>query len=193
MNKSKKTALIAIMSVMLIIISACSQSQFDAEYDWPAPEFSFINQDNEQFSSDDLQGKVWLANFIFTNCETVCPPMTANMSKLQTEIKNEELDVQLVSFSVDPERDTPEALTEYATKFNVDHSNWNMLTGYDETEIKRIAKSFKTLAEQEEGTDQFIHATGIYLIDAEGTIVKSYNGLSVPYESIMEDLKALTK
>lgn len=178
----------------LLALTACNQPKFEATYDWPMADFTAVNQDNEQIQLSDMKGKIWLANFVFTNCETVCPPMTANMAKLQRQMTEKKIEgVDIVSFSVDPGRDTPETLKEFASKFQADHSNWQFVTGYKADDIKRIAKSFKTLAEAEPGTDQFIHSTKIFLINEEGIIVKGYNGLEVPYEEIISDLKALTK
>lgn len=208
----KKLYITLILVVSFTILSACTQSQqqtetqsqtqtqtqtqtqsnFQAEYDWVLPDFSFINQDNELVGKSDLQGKVWLANFVFTNCDTVCPPMTASMSKLQQLMVEEDVNAEIVSFSVDPERDTPEALKDFASKFEADHTNWHFLTGYEQEEVKKLAKSFKTLAQAEEGTDQFTHSTKIFLINKDGIIVKGYNGLEVPFEEIIADLKALS-
>ncbi|WP_374724445.1 SCO family protein [Calidifontibacillus erzurumensis] len=186
-------AMIFAMIFSLLALSSCGKPKFEATYDWPMKEFSYINQDKKQVSLADLKGKVWLANFIFTNCETVCPPMTANMARLQQKMAEEKIDAQIVSFSVDPERDTPETLKEFANKFQADFSNWHFLTGYSEEETKELAKAFKTLAEAEPGTDQFFHSTKIFLINEDGIIVKGYNGLDVPYDEIISDLKALTK
>lgn len=177
----------------LLALTACNQPKFEAQYDWPMVDFSYINQDDEQISLSDLKGKVWLANFVFTNCDTVCPPMTANMARLQQQMAEEDLNAEIVSFSVDPQRDTPETLKEFAGKFQADFSNWNFLTGYTAEDIKGLAKAFKTLAEAEPGTDQFIHSTKIFLINQDGIIVKGYNGLEVPYDEIISDLNALTK
>ncbi len=82
-------------------------------------------------SLDNLKGKWWIADFIFTNWTTVCLPMTNNKSILQRKLKDNNLDVQLVSFSVDPDFDSPEVLKEYAEQYGVDFSNWSFLTGYD--------------------------------------------------------------
>lgn len=164
---------------------------FEAEYDWILPDFSYVNEDGEQVSKTDLLGEAWLANFVFTNCSTVCPPMTANLAKVQGMMKEAGLNNRIISFSVDPERDTPEVLKEFAGRFQLDLETWDFLTGYEQEEVKELAKSFKTLAEPEEGTDQFIHSTKIFLINEDGTIVKGYNGLQVPVEEIISDLKAL--
>lgn len=184
---------VILVVLSLLALTACNQPKFEAQYDWPMADFSYTNQDNEKIGLSDLKGKVWLANFVFTNCDTVCPPMTANMAKVQQQMAEEDINAEIVSFSVDPKRDTPETLKEFAGKFQADFSNWNFLTGYTEEDIKVLAKSFKTLAESEPGTDQFIHSTKIFLINEDGIIVKGYNGLEVPYDEITSDLKALTK
>ncbi|NSL51637.1 SCO family protein [Calidifontibacillus erzurumensis] len=186
-------AMVFAMIFSLLALSSCGKPKFEATYDWPMKDFSYINQDEKQVSLADLKGKVWLANFIFTNCDTACPPMTANMARVQQKMAEEKIDAQIVSFSVDPSRDTPETLKEFAGKFQADFSNWHFLTGYTEEEIKDLAKAFKAPAEADPGSDQFLHSTKIYLINQDGIIVKGYNGLDVPYDEIISDLKALTK
>lgn len=196
MNLKKWRIQLGVLLVVfsLVALTACGQPKFEATYDWPMVDFSFTNQDNQQIGLEDLKGKVWLANFVFTNCDTVCPPMTANMARLQKQMADEKINAEIVSFSVDPTRDTPQNLKEFASKFQADHSNWNFLTGYTEEDIKALAKtSFKTLAEAEPGSDQFIHSTKIFLINQDGIVVKGYNGLEVPYDEIISDLKAITK
>jgi protein SCO1/2 len=168
-----------------------TSSGFQAQYDWVLPDFQYVNQDGKEIGKEDLLGEAWLANFVFTNCTTVCSPMTANMAKVQRKLKEAGLDNNMVSFSVDPERDTPPVLKEFAAKFEADLSHWHFLTGYQQEEVSTLAKAFKTLAENEEGTDQFIHSTKIFLIDKDGTIVKGYDGLDVPFEEIVADLQAL--
>ncbi len=83
---------------------------------------------------------VWVANFyLLTSCETVCPPMSGSYAaKLQKMAKDEGLDVRFVSFSVDPEVDTPLKMKDYATKFGADFSNWDFLTGYKQAEIEKV-------------------------------------------------------
>ncbi|MGX1264498.1 protein SCO1/2 [Rossellomorea marisflavi] len=145
-------------------------------------------------SLDDLKGKVWIADFIFTNCETVCPPMTFNLTKLQKDLKDEGVeDYRIVSFSVDPENDTPEKLTEYIGNFEANTDKWDLLTGYEFDKIKNLAeKSFKSVVANVSDSDQKIHGTSFYLVDQEGTVVKTYSGNSdVPYDEMVSDIKAL--
>ncbi|MHA6252040.1 SCO family protein [Oceanobacillus sp. CAU 1775] len=160
-------------------------------------EFEFTNQDNEPFALDDLKGDYWIANMIFTNCDTVCLPMTANMKNLQDQMAEEGFDnVQLVSFSVEPDYDTPEILKEYGESYGADFSNWNFLTGYDFQTIKEISiKTFKSLlAEAPEGTDQVTHGVSFFLVNPEGTVIKNYDGVrSASMETIMNDLRKLNE
>lgn len=104
-----------LLLLSIVLLAACGKTIPDAK-NWPVDDFTFTDQNGQSFGLSDLKGKVWVADFIFTNCETVCPPMTANMAKLQDMVKEEGLDVEFVSFSVDPEVDTPEKLKEYAKK-----------------------------------------------------------------------------
>ncbi|MED0654691.1 SCO family protein [Anoxybacillus geothermalis] len=181
-----------LLLLSIVLLAACGKTIPDAK-NWPVDDFTFTDQNGQSFGLSDLKGKVWVADFIFTNCETVCPPMTANMAKLQDMVKEEGLDVEFVSFSVDPEVDTPEKLKEYAKKFNADLSNWHFLTGYSQEEIETFArKNFKAIVQKPKQGDQVIHGTDFYLVDQQGKIVKYYSGISnVPYEEIIKHIKAL--
>lgn len=190
----KKVYTILMFAFVIIIASGCGNSGLKDAKNYPIEDFTFTNQDGEPVSKADLKGKVWVANFIFTSCADVCPPMTANMAKLQEMIKDEELkDVEIISFSVDPAVDNPETLKDYGKKFNVDFSNWSFLTGYTQEEIENFAlESFKTLVKKPESGDQVIHGTDFYLVDQNGDMRKYYTGLKeVPFDQIIEDIKAL--
>src|SRR5699024_8131772 len=112
----KKRFLIAFLLLLSVLLAACGKGEIesnlsDNEDDLKTVEdFTFTNQDNEEVSLDDLKGKWWIADFIFTNCEDVCIPMTYNMQQLQMKLAEEGLDAELISFSVDPDFDTPEVL-----------------------------------------------------------------------------------
>ena len=177
----------------LLLLSACNNTKIPNAKNWPIDDFTFIDQNGRSFGLKNLKGKVWVADFVFTNCKTVCPPMTANMVKLQRMAKKEKLDVEFVSFSVDPEIDKPEMLKQYASKFHADLSNWHFLTGYSQKEIEAFAqKNFKTIVQKPQRGDQVIHGTDFYLLDQNGNIVQSYNGWSdVPYEQILKHIKIL--
>ena len=175
-----------------ILLSGCTEKPtFQGEYEWELQDFRAITQDGKSVGKEDYIGEAWVANFIFTNCSTVCLPMTANMATLQQKLTEADVNFKMVSFSVDPERDTEKVLKEYGEKYEADYDTWSFLTGYTQEDVQAIAKNFKTLAQKEEGTDQITHGTKIFLINREGMIVKGYNGLDVPYDEIISDLKVL--
>ncbi|MFD1363632.1 SCO family protein [Lentibacillus salinarum] len=179
--------------LLTLFLAACGE-EIETNMSEEVSDFEFTTQDTETLSNDDLKGKWWVADFVFTNCTTVCPPMTSNMAHLQQKMKENNLDAQLVSFSVDPERDTPEALKEYAQNFQADLSNWTFLTGYDFQTIKEFSiKSFKSLLKKPpEGSDQVTHGTSFFLINPEGKVIKQYNGTqSEEMQKIADDLKVV--
>ncbi len=187
---------ISLIGMMLVLLlSACgNNSGVKDPLNWPLDDFTFTDHNGEQLGKKDLKGKVWVADFIFTNCTTVCPPMTHNMTKLQQMAKDEKIEnIEFVSFSIDPEVDTPEVLKDYGGKFDLDFSNYHFLTGYDQTFIETFAgENFKTYVKKPENEDQVIHQTYFYLVDQEGTIMKYYSGANdVPFADIINDIKAL--
>lgn len=181
---------LALVLVSSLILAGCGQIKDSVS--WEIEDFNFTNQNNEEVALNDLKGDVWLADFVFTNCTTVCLPMMANMTELQKQLKEEDLDVRIVSFSVDPEVDTPEVLKSYAENYGADLSSWDLLTGYVPEKIDQFAKnSFKTVAQKPEDNDQVVHGTSFYLVDREGVVRKFYNGLNPPTEEIIGDIEIL--
>lgn len=95
------------------------------------PEFSLIERSGRTVTLSELRSKVWVTNFIYTNCPDTCPIQSAQMKELQAEFKKQK-DLRLLSITVDPERDTPEVLSEYAKSFEADPERWLFLTGEKE-------------------------------------------------------------
>ncbi|WP_078550585.1 SCO family protein [Litchfieldia alkalitelluris] len=170
----------------LCLLSACKSNE-------QAMNFEFTDQDGSAFGSSNLEGKVWVANFIFTNCNTVCPPMTAHMAKLQQMLEDEGVQAELVSFTVDPEVDNPDTLKSFANNFDADFANWHFLTGYSQKEIEDFAKeNFATLVRKPADQEQVMHGTSFYVVDQNGNLVESYSGVEdTPYEDIIEKIKEL--
>ena len=102
------------------------------------PDFSLVERSGRQATLSDLQGKIWIADFIYTNCPDTCPIQSAQMKEIQAEFIAEK-DLRLVSITVDPERDTPKILSEYAHRFGADSERWLFLTGEKEA-IYRLAQ-----------------------------------------------------
>lgn len=180
-----------------LFLAACGSKEIESNMSKDVADFEYTTQDNESLGLSDLEGKWWVADFIFTNCTTVCLPMTSNMQKLQEMLAEEDLpDVQLVSFSVDPDHDSPEVLQEYAEDYGADLNNWHFLTGYDFDTIKEFSiKSFQSLVQEPQpGDDQVTHGTRFYLVNPEGEIVKHYSGTETEeLDNILEDLKVVAK
>lgn len=196
----KKQLGVVIMLFSILVLGACSNYKFKPTTSYEVQDFEFTNHRGEQVSLDSLKGKPWLAMFIFTNCTTICSPMTYNMSEIQQILVDKGVeDYNIVAFSVDPERDTPEVLTEYLSRYSVpDESKWHLLTGYDQTFIEQFGlKSFKSFIKAPaEGDDQVIHMNTFYIVDETGTAVKNYTGYSddeygVPIDTIAIDLQTL--
>ncbi|MRH41871.1 redoxin domain-containing protein [Aquibacillus halophilus] len=180
------------MSLVVVFLSACG-SNYEGEFSFEVQEFEFMNQEGQMFSSNELEDKFWVANMIFTNCDTVCPPMTANMVRLQDKFQEEDLDVELVSFSVDPQNDTPEVLKQYSEERGADFDNWNLLTGYELQVIKEFAiKSFKAPVEKLDDSNQMLHTNRFYLVSPDGNAIKRYDGTKADeMDQIVEDIKQM--
>ena len=186
-----KRILILLAFAVVLLLAACGE-EIEKNMSEEVEDFEFTTQDDETLSLNDLKGEWWVADFIFTNCTTVCLPMTTNMSELQNKMEEENLDAQLVSFSVDPEYDSPEVLRAYAEGYQADLSNWSFLTGYDFQTIKDFSVgSFKSVVEAPpEGDDQVMHGTSFFLVNPEGEVIKRYSGIeSEEMDNIIQDLK----
>lgn len=189
-----KVRLSFLLVVIVALLSACGQKGIENPLDYPVNDFKAVTQDNKPFEKKNLDGKIWVADFIFTNCADVCPPMTANMTKLQKLVDDEKLEnVEFVSFSVDPTVDTPEKLTEYAKNFGLKDDNWTFLTGYSQEFIETYAReTFKTLVKKPQEGDQVIHQTYFFLVGPDEKVKKIYDGYQeVPYDEMISDIKLL--
>lgn len=143
-----------------------------------APEFAFPERSGGVFSSSELKGKVWVADFIFAHCAGSCPLLSQKMKTLQDAWKNQP-DFKLVTFTVDPDRDTVQVLKGYAEDYHADPNQWFFLTGKKADVYKTIRQGFKEIAEPnpdpEPGFD-FIHSTRMMLVDGDGQIRGFYDG-----------------
>jgi len=141
------------------------------------PQFALTNQDAQPFGSEKLAGKIWIADFIFTTCPGPCPIISTRMSELQKPLVKS--DVQLVSFTVDPEKDTPEVLRAYADKLRKEPFRWNFLTGPLDTITSLSRDGFKlAIAAGEEPGSGPVHSTRFVLVDRRGTIRGYYDALA---------------
>ena len=132
------------------------------------PSFQLVNQDGERFGSAQLLGKIWIADFIFTACPGPCPMISSRMSELQKPLGK--TDVHLVSFTVDPEKDTPEVLRGYAEKLHAQPKRWDFLTGPKSAIYDLSRNGFKLAASDSEEDGIPVHSTRMILVDRHGEI-----------------------
>jgi cytochrome oxidase Cu insertion factor (SCO1/SenC/PrrC family) len=187
------------LGLMLILVgSGCRQEPQLATFG-AAPSFALTDQSGSPFSSADLRERVALANFIYTSCTDTCPLLSATMGQVQEQLKAEGLfgsKVALLSFSLDPERDTPPRLMAYGERFGVDHSGWKMLTGQTE-QLAQIADDFKLgrpiLLPPSAQNPAIIlaHSNRFVLIDREGQVRAYYRGEELDIQEVLRDLRRL--
>lgn len=143
-----------------------------------APSFQFEERSGRTFSSDELRGKVWVIDFVFTRCAGTCPMLTRQMQILQEGWKGNP-DLKLVSITVDPDHDTRQVMAQYAEQAKADPSQWFFLSGAKKDIYPVIRDGFKVTAmadPQPEPGFEFIHTTRMILVDGRGDVRGLYDG-----------------
>ncbi len=149
----------------------------DLSFYGAVPQFDLVNQDAQPFGSAQLAGKIWIADFIFTSCPGPCPIISSRMSELQKPL--EKSDVHLVSFSVDPEKDTPEVLRAYGDRLKAQPERWEFLTGPRAAIYGLMRDGFKlAVSDGSEEQGMPVHTTRVALVDRRGTIRGYYDALA---------------
>ncbi|MFK5879798.1 MAG: SCO family protein [Flavobacteriaceae bacterium] len=154
--------------------------------------FSLINQNGETITQKDYEGKIYVADFFFTRCQTICPIMTNNMVKIQ-EAFNDDDNIMLLSHSVTPVMDSIPVLREYADMKGVDDNKWNITTG-DKKHIYELARKsyFAVVDEGDGGMQDFIHTENFVLVDKKKQIRGYYDGTDAKdVDRLIEDIKLL--
>lgn len=154
------------------------------------PPFTLQSQEGVPFGSEDLRGEVWIANFVFTRCPTVCPVFTAQMRGIQVKAAGAE-GLRFVSFSVDPAYDTPPRLKEYGAAHGADFSSWTFLTGDPEAIKAAVVTGLKVAADPplpDQDLASVFHGTHFVLVDADLRI-RGYYDSSEPerIEALLRD------
>jgi protein SCO1/2 len=158
-----------VVLAVVFALAACSQRP-TLEVFGDVPQFELVSQDGQPFHSQALAGKIWVADFIYTTCTGPCPRMTSQMREVQDAIAKMP-DVKLVSFTVDPARDTPQVLADYAKIHGASFEHWYFLTGSRATLLKLDRDAFK-LGNVDEALE---HSTRFVLVDRQAHIRGYYD------------------
>jgi len=176
------------------------------EADYSIDDFSFINQDNDTITKDSLLGSIYVANFFFTSCPTICPTMTRNMSYLQDKLSVYP-NIRFLSHTVDPDNDTPEKLVKYVDlmqqkNISIDLSNWDFVTGDKDKLYQSAANYFVNASVDSLAPGGFLHSEYFVLIDKQGrvrsgidingNVVGAYDGTNeVQMKDLINDINVL--
>ena len=156
--------------------------------------FRLVNQDSAIVTNKTLDGKVYVADFFFTSCRTICPVMKTQMMRVYEAVEDQ-TDVAIVSHTIDPEYDTVGLLHDYADRLGVQSDKWHFLTG-DKDSIYYLAQTsyFITAMEDESEADGFIHSGAFLLIDKQGRIRGKYDGTKQEeVDQLIKDIQILRK
>ena len=155
--------------------------------------FKFVNQDSVWVSDKDFEGKIYVSDFFFTHCPTICPKVTAQMLRVYNAFKDSNT-VKLISFSIDPRHDTVGRLKEYASGLNVTAPKWNFVTGSKDT-IFALARDYFSIATEDPNIPGgFDHSGRLILVDNKRRVRSFCDGTDAKQvDRFMEDIKTLLK
>lgn len=159
------------------------------------PAFSFVNQDGKTVTEDDYKDKVYVANYFFATCQTICPIMSTQLLRVQEKFKEKKQYVRILSHTVDPEHDSVAVLRDYANMVHADTEMWDFVTG-DKKELYDIARHGYLLnaLEGDGGPEDFIHSELFLLIDRDRHIRGIYDGTNIKkVNELNDDIKMLMR
>ncbi len=152
----------------------------------------FVRHDGQPMRLEACRGKIMVINFMFTRCATICPQMTRQMMKVQHAFAKDP-QVQLCSFTVDPQHDTPKALQLYATRWGLDTAQWTLVTG-EKKSLYRLARNGFKLVAADSGPADFIHSEKMVLLDSQMRIRGYYDATRTSsVEQLIRDIRRLKK
>jgi protein SCO1/2 len=158
------------------------------------PSFRFLNQDSVIVSEKDVEGKVYVADFFFTTCPTICPKMKTQMLRIYERYKDRD-EVRIISHSIDPDFDTPNVLKDYAARLQVKAPKWNLLTG-DKAAIYQLGQKSYMVSAQEDPNEAggFVHSGAFILVDKNRHVRGIYDGtVEAEVNHLLEDMEILLK
>jgi len=191
-------AFLLLVTLLLTVALACKPAS-TLPVLYPAPDFSLIDQTGRPFTSAHLAGKVALVDFVFTTCTDICPLLTATMAQVRDQLKQAKLlgdKAVIVSFTVDPEHDTPDALATYGERFGATPVEWRFLTGDNQAITDLLVGGFKigrppAVPRTPGGTPEIIHSNRFILIDPKGQVRALLNGEELDVQSVVDEIRRL--
>jgi len=182
--------------LVLLFLAGCARPGTSLDTYWNAPHFQLTDQAAQPFNSSALAGRVWLVDFIYTHCPDICPVyLSPRMAQLQQQILARNLvgKVDLVSITVDPQRDTPAVLQEYGARYGADPRVWHFLTGPDATLQSLLQTGFKVGSVVKAETEgNLTHSSYFLLVDRQGKVRALYDGTEVDADKMFADLQQLS-
>ena len=157
-------------------------------------DFSLINQNGKTVTQEDYKDKIYVADFFFTTCQTICPIMTDNMVEVQNKLKNDS-EIMLLSHTVTPEIDSVAQLKKYALKKGVDDTKWNLVTG-EKKEIYKLARKSYLAVKTDGNGDEYdmIHTENFILVDKKKRIRGFYDGTDdIDIQQLLKDIEILKR
>jgi protein SCO1/2 len=155
--------------------------------------FSFVNQDGKTITDKDFEGKIYVTDYFFTTCQTICPKMSTELQRVQSKFAYTNGLVQILSHTVDPEHDSVPVLRSYADMVHANTNTWNFVTG-DKKELYEMARESYLInaLEGDGGPDDFIHSEFFVLVDKEKHIRGFYDGTDIKQvNNLLDDIKVL--
>lgn len=215
---SKHSGLIALLGLGIVLLSllaygaavARPRARNELPVLYEAPSFALTDQLGRPVDSSELRGKVVVANFVYTSCPDICPLLSAQMQALQRRLREEGLlgDVQLLSFTVDPIRDTPSILRQYAERYRADSDNWRFLTGPEDVQVPLIVDGFHLgvqalppnpaegsghAGDAPMGNYEVMHSGRFVVIDRRWQIRAYYDGRDLDQERLLRAVHELQR
>ena len=191
MNQKMRFIIYGLVGVFLLITYFLkeSNSSNNLPISGTVPDFEFTDSNGQIITREDMEGKVWVADFIFTTCTMACPIMTGNMNIIHKTFRDNN-NVRIISISVYPEYNTPAILKEYASRYNANTDRWHFLTGPEES-VKKIIKNGFKIGDYE---DIIFHSEKFALVDISGNIRGYYSGMKTEDMSqLQKDIKILLR
>lgn len=196
----------AVMIVLVLFVRIFGPARYAVGQSTPStdlpklsvvPPFALTERSGKTVTNHDLAGKIWVADFIYTTCPGPCPIITAGMARFQDAVIHDP-QVQLVTFTVDPDTDTPGVLAKYADKFGADPNRWWFLTGPKKPLYDLIVNGFSLAVQDnsgqplQDGQYKVTHSTYLVLVDGDGNVRRYYNGVGTDNrDQLLSDIKKI--